>query len=145
MTTTTTTTTSASAATDPLDVAAQLFAHLERAWNDGDGTAFGEVFADDTDFVDIRGGHRRGDRAAIGRGHDDIFRTIYAGSTVRYRVDVARPLAPGCILAVATSRLDAPTGPLEGVHGSRITVVLTADRGRWVVTAFHNTLVAGRP
>ena len=55
---------------------------------------------------------------------------------------MAREIAPGCIVAVVTSTLDAPTGPLQGVNQSRITVVITASRsGRWSIIAFQNTLV----
>ena len=128
---------------DPTTIATARFAEIEDAWNRADGPAFGAEFADDTDFVDIRGAHHRGDGAAIGFGHQAIFDSIYAGSTVRYHVDVARTIAPGTVLAVATSTLDAPSGPLQGVHHSRITAVLVEQDGRWAITAFHNTVVEG--
>jgi uncharacterized protein (TIGR02246 family) len=77
------------------------------SWNDADGAAFGEAFLDDAEFVDIRGSHHRG-RAAIGHGHQAIFDSIYARSNVRYKVDVAHAISPGCFLAVASATLDAP-------------------------------------
>jgi uncharacterized protein (TIGR02246 family) len=129
--------------TDPTAVAGARFADIEQAWNRADGPAFGAAFAGETDFVDIRGVHHRGDGAAIGFGHQAIFDSIYAGSTVRYHVDVARTIAPGTVLAVATSTLDAPSGPLQGIHHSRITAVLVEQDGRWAITAFHNTVVEG--
>jgi len=64
---------------------------LEAAWNGMDGSAFAAPFAGDADFVTIRGEHFRG-RSAIGAGHAAIFRTIYAGSTVRFTVESARLL-----------------------------------------------------
>ncbi len=127
---------------DPTTIATDTFAALERAWNAGDGPGYGAPFADEADFVNVRGEHHRGDAAYIGRAHQGIFDSIYAGSTVRYEVAVARPLAPGVVLAVANATLEAPTGPLQGVSDARITVVLTEDGGRWAITAFHNTLVA---
>lgn len=108
-----------------------------------DGAAFGARFADETDFVTVRGEHHHGDAAYIGRAHQGIFNSIYAGSTVRYRVDAARAIAPSVVVAVASSTLDAPTGPLQGVNHSTITAVLTEQDGRWSISAFHNTLVAG--
>lgn len=60
---------------------------------------------------------------------------------MRYEVDVAQVVAPGCIIAVVTSTLDAPTGPLQGVNQSRITVVFTEQDGHWPIVAFQNTLV----
>jgi len=122
-------------------VAATMVQQAEEAWNAGDGLAFGSLFADESDFVDIRGGHHRGDGAHIGRGHQALFDSIYAGSTVRIRLDVTRPLESGCILAVATSTLDAPRGPLQGVNRSRMTMVIAEQGGRWAITAFHNTRV----
>ena len=61
---------------------------LEAAWNTGDGEAFASPFAEDADFVTIRGEHFSG-RAAIGAGHAAIFRTIYAGSTNHMTVEAA--------------------------------------------------------
>ena len=55
-----------------------IVGQLEAAWNAMDGTAFAAPFADDADFVNIRGEHFRG-RAAIAAGHVEIFRTIYNG------------------------------------------------------------------
>lgn len=122
-------------------ISTTILAQLERAWNAADGAAFAAPFADESDFVDIRGGHHRG-KAAIAHGHQAIFDSIYAGSTVSLRLDVARPVAPGAIMAVATSTLDAPTGPRRGVHNARMTMLIAERDGDWRVTAFHNTLVA---
>ena len=122
-------------------IASACFERMERAWNVADGPASGEVFSDATEFVNIRGEHVRGDGVMIGQAHQTIFDTIYTGSTMRYEVDVARVVAPGCIIAVVTSTLDAPTGPLQGVNQSRITVVFTEQDGHWPIVAFQNTLV----
>lgn len=125
---------------DPTTIATTILQQLERAWNDADGAAFGAPFADESDFVDIRGGHHRG-KAEIAHGHQAIFDSIYAGSTVRLRLNVARPVAGG-ILAVATSTLDAPGGPLRGIHDARFTMVIAEQGDDWRVASFHNTLVA---
>ena len=125
---------------DPAAIAAAILEQAEHAWNGADGAAFGALFADESDFVNIRGEHHRGDGALIGRGHQAIFDTIYAGSTVSYRLEVARRIAPGVIVAVAGATLDVPTGPLQGVNRARMTFVV-ADG---TITAFHNTLVAAR-
>ena len=132
MTTTVDTTTAA--------IATAALEQLERAWNQADGAAFGAAFAEDADFVDIRGDHHQG-RAAIAHGHQAIFDSIYAGSTVRYELDAAREVVPGCIVAVGSATLDAPGGPLQGIHHSRSTLAITEQGDRWAVAAFHNTLV----
>jgi uncharacterized protein (TIGR02246 family) len=124
-------------------VATAAFDQLAAAWNRADGAAFGAQFAAETDFVNVRGEHHRGDATAIGHAHQAIFDTIYAGSTVRYRVDVARPVGADGLLAVVTSTLEAPTGPLAGTNHSRITATFRRQDDRWLITAFHNTLVVG--
>ena len=125
-------------------IAASAFADLQHAWNAADGAAFGARFADESDFVNVRGEHHQGDRTFLGRAHQGIFDSVYAGSRVEYRVDSARALAPGVVVAVASSTLEAPTGPLRGTNHSVITAVLTEQDDRWAITAFHNTLVPPR-
>src|SRR4051812_37674219 len=107
------------------DLAAAVLADLERAWNEADGPAFGRPFADDCDFVDVRGDHHVG-RAAVAAGHQGIFESIYAGSTVHYHLESAREVRPGCIVAVAAAELVVPTGPMAGTNRSRLTIVLVA-------------------
>ena len=126
---------------DPDIVATEFFARLEAAWNAADGARYGAEFAEVTDFVNIRGEHIHGGPALIAAGHQGIFDTIYRGSTNELRVDRVREIAPGCVLAHATSTLDAPTGPLTGRHQARMSVFLVEQDGIWKATAFHNTLI----
>lgn len=74
-----------------------LASRLGAAWAAGDGDAFAAAFAEDADFIDIRGGHHAG-RAAIARTHASIFATVYRGSTATYEVAGTRDLGPGCVL-----------------------------------------------
>jgi uncharacterized protein (TIGR02246 family) len=122
-------------------VAAELIGRLQRAWNEGDGRAFGEPFAPDADFVDIRGEHHRG-QEAIAAGHQAIFDSIYRGSTTDYEPTGARELSDGVILAHATADLSAPSGPMAGEHSSVLSLVLVRGGAGWKIASFHNTLVA---
>jgi uncharacterized protein (TIGR02246 family) len=90
---------------DSVQTVSDLVGELERAWNAGDGVAFARPFAEDADFVNIRGEQAR-TRDAIAAGH-----------------------------------LNAPTGPLAGIHNSLFTMVLVQDDNHWRIAAFHNTLV----
>lgn len=128
--------------TDAAAVATTIFEGLEKAWNEADGAAFGAFFTEDSDFVNIRGEHHRG-AVAIGHGHQAIFDSIYRGSTVEYRPEHARTVAPGIIVALAGATLEVPPGPLAGVHNSRMTVVIAEEGERWLITSFHNTMLAG--
>ncbi|HEX2458672.1 MAG TPA: SgcJ/EcaC family oxidoreductase, partial [Vicinamibacterales bacterium] len=84
---------------DPGDqIIADIVNELERAWNAADGIAFARPFAEDADFVNIRGEHHR-TREAIAKGHQAIFSTVYKGSVVRLQVAAVRTLAPAVLLA----------------------------------------------
>ena len=111
----------------PVDLAAlatRFLEHLERSWNRGSGTAFAEVFTEDCDFVEIRGGHHHG-RTAVAEGHDGLYAFLYKDSTLSYRLDSAREVAPSCVIAVASATLDIPAGPAAGVKHQRVGFVTT--------------------
>jgi uncharacterized protein (TIGR02246 family) len=122
----------------------RLVRRLEAAWNAMDGAAFAAPFADDADFVNVRGEHFRG-RPAIAAGHAGIFGTIYAGSVNAYATEGARLLRPEVALVHVHSRLDVPRGPLTGHHQARFSLVCTREPGGWEIAAFHNTLQAATP
>ena len=117
---------------------------LEAAWNAMDGAAFATEFAEDADFVNVRGEHVRG-AAAIAAGHVAIFATIYAGSTNAYTLEAARLLHPDIALAHVSARLQVPRGPLAGQHLARFSLVLTRAPHGWRIAAFHNTPDATGP
>lgn len=121
-------------------IVSDLVGELEQAWNAADGARFARLFAEDADFVNIRGEHLR-TREVIAKGHQAIFNTIYRGSVVRYEVRDVRAPAPAVLLAHVKSTLKAPSGPLAGEHSSMFTIVLVQDRENWRIAAFHNTLI----
>ena len=127
---------------DPKSTAETIVKHLEDAWNAADGPAFAEPFASDADFVNVRGELHSG-RDAIAAGHQQIFDTIYAGSTLRYSVGSARELDDGVILAHIPATLNVPSGPLAGEINALASIVLVRDGGEHRIAAFHNTAVAG--
>ena len=121
-------------------IVSDLVGELEAAWNAADGSRFARPFAEDADFVNIRGEHLR-TRQVIAKGHQAIFNTIYKGSVVRYEVAGVRAIAPAVLLAHVRSTLKAPTGPLAGEHNSLFSIVLVQDQDDWRISAFHNTLI----
>ena len=88
-------------------VARDIVARLERAWNAGDGDAFAVPFAEDADFVTVRGEFYR-TRDDIAAGHQMIFSTIYKGSVNRIELLRARTIGDGSIVAHARARLSVP-------------------------------------
>jgi uncharacterized protein (TIGR02246 family) len=116
---------------------------LEAAWNALDGAAFANAFAEDCDFINIRGEHFRG-RDAVAAGHTALFHGIYAGSRNQLTLEDARLLRPGVALVRVRSLLDVPQGPMTGRHSARFSMVLIEQDGHWVIAAFHNTLMTLR-
>jgi uncharacterized protein (TIGR02246 family) len=135
--------TSAAVLHEPETAARTMLAALEAAWNDGDGDAFGALYAPDASFVTVRGDHAVGSRA-IGEGHARIFATIYAGSVNRMELVQAREVGPGLVLAVSVNTLRCPSGPMAGEHKAMSTSVIAADDkgSSWRVVATQNTLLA---
>ncbi len=127
---------------EPKDIAESVVKRLEDAWNAADGAAFGAPFAPDADFVAIRGDWHSGE--AIGAGHQQIFDTIYAGSTIRYTVLQARALDDNIILAHVRGNLSAPTGPLAGDSEALASLVVVREGDEHRIAAFHNTLFGSR-
>jgi uncharacterized protein (TIGR02246 family) len=117
-----------------------LAGELERAWNAADGTGFARPFAEDADFVNIRGEHFQS-RDLIAKGHQAIFDTIYKGSVVRFEVTGVRAISQTVLVAHVKSTLKAPTGPLAGEHNSLFTMVVVQAQNDWRIAAFHNTLI----
>ena len=113
---------------------------LEVAWNAADGTCFGLPFAEDADFVTIRGEHAR-TRQAIAAGHQAIFDTIYRDSVVRLEASQVRDISPRVLLVQVRGFLKAPSGPLAGEHNSLATMVLVESEQEWRIASFHNSIV----
>lgn len=116
----------------------KTFSALSEAWRRGDGAAFADWCTDDVDFINLLGMHVKG-RAAVAALHEKIFRGPYEGSTVAFTVESVRPIAPGVVLAIVPSRVDAPSGPVKGIILSVASVLLVRAEDRWKVANFHNT------
>lgn len=125
-------------------VATAFYAALERSWNAADGAGFGAEFTDGTVFVDIRGVDHHGGAKEIAESHQWIFDTIYKGSVIRYQLQEAAPVG-GVIIAHGRATLDAPGGPLAGIHHAFSTAVLIPVGDGWKGVRFHNTLVMEQP
>jgi uncharacterized protein (TIGR02246 family) len=124
------------------EVATRVLKELEDAWNSGSGEAFAAPFADDADFVNIRGEHHTG-RTAIAMGHQGIFDSIYKDSVNEYEPVAVKQLAADVLYVLGRATLNVPAGPLAGEHNARFSIVLSRPSGGdWQVAVFHNTLVA---
>jgi uncharacterized protein (TIGR02246 family) len=122
------------------EIAQDVLARLETAWNAGDGAGYGAPYAEQASFVNVNGLVLNGSREIID-GHVGIFSTIYLGSRVRYELLAAQPWGDDVIHVVARGTLEVPQGPLAGVREAIGTHLLVRIGGEWQVAATNNTLV----
>ena len=126
--------------TTDVDAIFRVVEGLEKAWNNADGEDFGAWFQDDAEFVNVYGMYAQG-RDQIAEGHNMIFSTVYAGSTLRAIPINVRLLREDVALVHMRSRLSVPRGPMTGEHDALPSMVLARDSGAWRIAAFHNTFV----
>lgn len=124
-------------------IARGVLQRLEDAWNAADGEAFAAPYADGASFVTVRG-ELMHEQATIAAGHAQIFATIYAGSVNRMELVDAKRLDGDVIVATSRNTLQAPHGPLAGVHQAMSTSILVRSDSDWQIVSTHNTLVAAR-
>jgi uncharacterized protein (TIGR02246 family) len=122
---------------DPLDA---IMRRLEHAWASGDGFAFAEEFATNACFVNILGDMIVG-RQEIARHHDEIFSTIYRGSTVVVNDLRTMPIRDD----VASFRVSAVVHFDGGELPTDAAGVAAVESGAWVLHLFHNMVPFAPP
>jgi uncharacterized protein (TIGR02246 family) len=122
----------------------ELLSELTHAWNRGDAKAYGARYQANGTFTTVFGGFYVG-REEFDRRHDEVLRGIFKGTTVTMEIRKLRFLRPD----VATVDLDVglygaavrPPGVQVGPDGAlraSLLMVLTKERGRWEIAAYHN-------
>ena len=128
-------------ADSPEQVAGAVVQRLEQAWNAADGDAWAAAFAEDADFITVRGEYFR-TRTTIAEGHHHIFTTFYKGSTNRIVLLRARPLRDDVILAHSSAELTVPAGPMAGTHRAIQSLLIVRANEAWQIASFHNTFTS---
>lgn len=119
-----------------------LWQQMEQGWAAGSGDGFARPFAEDADFVSVRGESVHG-RAPIARRHQRLLATVYAGSTLSAEVGYVRYLRADLALVHAVSTVTSPGGSQPFfAHAQAIT---EQRRGSWQIIAFHNMVPASSP
>lgn len=111
----------------------EIMTKLQAAWSVGDGEAFASAFTHDADFVNIVGDVVRG-KAHIAAHHDEIFASVYKGSTMRVDSLRATEIAPGVATIEARATVISSFGEL-GTHA--LAVIIEHDQD-WAIRSFHN-------
>jgi uncharacterized protein (TIGR02246 family) len=114
---------------------------FEEAWNRHDMDSFANLFADDADFVNVRGSRWIG-RTAIQDAHAATHATIFKKSRLRMKETSVRFLKPDVAVARSLWDLTGHTTPAGDVAPPRkgiLTNVLTKEKGRWQIVVSQNT------
>jgi uncharacterized protein (TIGR02246 family) len=112
-----------------------------RAWMDGDGIEFASHFTEDADLVNIHGMHIRG-RQAIAGLYDMLFRSVFAGSGLRYKGSTRRQLREDLVMVHMRMAVKIRRGHMAGEHQTLSSAVLAQNGDGWAIASLHNTLVA---
>ena len=123
----------------------KLVEGLVAGWNAHDGTAFARQFGTDADFTNVMGLHATG-RDVIARGHDEIFATMFRGTTLTATIEHVRFLRPDVAAASVVMTLrqkdGTPWGPFLRTVASLVAV---RDGKSWSIAVFHNMVPFQRP
>jgi uncharacterized protein (TIGR02246 family) len=121
------------------------------AWNRGDAEAFGAHYAEDGSFTNVIGQQLYGRPAFIAQ-HARIFSTIYKGSHNSLSVGRIKFLRPDVAVVDIDGTLSGanrlPPGLKAGEDGAlhvKLQEVMTKEKGKWWIAAFHNVAVYPLP
>lgn len=127
------------------NITSEIFQRLEISWNESNGKDFGKEFSDNCDFVDITGTLHPGQCSSdIGKAHQQLFETIYYNSKIKYDVLQTSEINHNALITNVRAFLESPSGPLKGTTKSTITALIINVNGKWLIRAFHNTLMRDR-
>ncbi len=121
------------------------------AWNRGDAEAFGAHYAEDGGFTNVIGEQLYGRQAFITQ-HARIFSTIYKGSRLSVSIGKIKFLRPDVAVVDIDGTLNGanrlPPGLKAGADGAlhvKLQEVMTKEKGKWWIAAFHNVAVYPLP
>jgi uncharacterized protein (TIGR02246 family) len=138
-------TTAASVQPRPTDVEAihALVDRMTAAFNVHDAREAAAMYADDADFVSVRGERAHG-RKEIEKRLAHIFATRARATTLKtLDTSIRFPKSDVAIVHVTNelSGLVAPDGSRLPPHQELSVRLLLKAKGRWKVAAFHNTII----
>lgn len=119
-----------------------LAGEVEQAWNSHDMGRFAACFAEDADFVNVRGWWWRG-RGEIERNHALFHETIFSDSSMTLECAAIREVGPGVVVAHVTWRMAGhEVGGPEQTSEPRVGIwswVIRDRGGRLEILSSHNT------
>jgi uncharacterized protein (TIGR02246 family) len=119
-----------------------VFSSFKKSWDQPGMPGFEALFTEDADFVVVTGKWLKG-RDEIVSYHRELLRGTYAGSrSLPYSVTVRFLTREIAIAHVASGARYMRNGK-EQIRTGLATAALVKRGGRWLITAFHNTLTSG--
>ena len=118
-----------------------VVAEYEVAWNGHDTAAFGRLFTEDCDYVNIAGDHWKGVQEIV-RGQAELFRNRSKTAVRKLTGVEVRFSTPDVALVHATwdvTGSSRPTGKSVPVLKEITTMVVVKTNGKWLITSFQNT------
>jgi uncharacterized protein (TIGR02246 family) len=114
------------------------------AWNKGDAEAYSQPFASDGTFTNLAGMFFTGQQAFRDR-HDQIFKTVYRGTTKQEDIVSIRFVRPDVAIVETLQTvsgfqklLPGTTADAKGRLRTRLLQVMVKDGGEWKIAAYHN-------
>ena len=108
-----------------------LLTRLYDAWGHGDGAAYAQCFAEQSDYITFNGMHLRG-RAENATLHGALFRDALKGTTLSAEIESIALLSSGVALVHTAG---------SGRKRSYQTYVLVKVGDGWLIRSFQNTRV----
>ena len=130
----------AQARTEDEQAIQKLLADFVAAWNQHDMKLWSELATDDADYVVISAKHLKG-RDEIFKYHDELHKGPFKDHKMKASWQDVRFLHND----VALGHVKFEPGNEITKRTALATLVLVKQNGRWLITAFQNTLLYGPP
>jgi uncharacterized protein (TIGR02246 family) len=108
-----------------------LLTRLYDAWARGDGAAYAQCFAEQSDYITFNGMHLRG-RTENATLHSALFRGVLKGTKLSAQIESIAMLSGGVALVHTAG---------SGRKRSYQTYVLVKSGAEWLIRSFQNTRV----
>lgn len=116
-----------------------VLAGLSDAWEQADGSAFGQYFTEDADFT-VWFGLRLEDRNEISDGHQWVFDTVYPNTRIEFEITDLKSLSPDIAITHMNASIVAPGETLPDEPQMFPVAVFQKIDDEWKVVMFHNML-----
>ena len=128
-------------ANDDESAVRNVLAEYEVSWNSHDTAAFGRLFTEDCDYVNIAGVHWKGVQEIVQR-HAELFQKRLKTAVRKLTGVEVRFSTPDVALVHATwdvTGWSRPSGEAVPVLKEITTAVVVKTNGKWLITSFQNT------